>query len=167
MFLLSGCGSQNESQDGRAQVKNTAGISIPGPIRDAALPGDELTVRVLDGSNELKSQLVSRSAGTATIEFSVSSGVPYLFTIVFEFDDPDFGTQVLVQKTATESVTISNGERKEITFPPYVPEDYVDSDEDGVSNLDELSSDIIPRPDPDNSDCQLGISKVNDKCTLG
>jgi hypothetical protein len=165
ILLLSGCGSQDESQDDREHVKNTAGISIPGPIREAALPGDQLTVRIFDGSNELKSQTVSRSAGTATIEFQVSPG-DYVFTIVFEFNDPDFGTMQLVRKTADQSVHVESGARADFTFPAYVVADYVDSDGDGVSNLDELSSDIVPRPDPNNTDCQLGISKL-DSCTLG
>ncbi|MGD8941432.1 MAG: hypothetical protein PVJ72_18790, partial [Gammaproteobacteria bacterium] len=90
MPLLSGCGSQDDSHAGREQVKNTAGIPIPGAIRDAALPGDELTVRVLNGSNELKSQTVLRTDPNAIIEFQTSPG-DYVFTIVFEFNDPDFG----------------------------------------------------------------------------
>jgi hypothetical protein len=165
MLLLSGCGSQDESQKDREPVKNTAGISIPGPIRDAALPGDELTVRVFNGSNELKSQTVSRSAGTATIEFDVSPG-DYVFTIVFEFNDPDFGTMQLVRKTADQPVHVEAGATADFTFPAYVAADYVDSDGDGVSNLDELSSDLIPRPDPESAECQLGISILG-SCSLG
>ena len=145
--------------------KNTAGIPIPGAIRDAALPGDELTVRVLNGSKELKSQTVLRTDPNAIIEFQTSPG-DYVFTIVFEFDDPDFGTMELVRKTADQAVTVNSGATTDFTFSAYVDEDYVDSDGDGVSNLDELSSDLVPRPDPESTDCQLGNS-ILDSCTLG
>ena len=164
-LFLSGCGSQDDSQNDRPPVKNAAGIPIPEAIRQADLPGDELTVRVLEGSKELKSQTVSRSAGTVRIEFQAAPG-DHIFTIVFEFNDPDFGIQELVRKTADQAVTVKAGSETPLTFSAYVEADYVDSDGDGVSNLDELSSDLIPRPDPDDDRCQLGISKL-DSCKLG
>ncbi len=137
--VLSSCGgdSNNESSTEAPQLK----IFVPDGIRQSKLPdaGTLLAYLTLDNGSR---RTMTVGTDEATISLTEIPFGEHEFSVEFEFDSDDFGQNILLSR-ATQVVEIT-ASANSILFDSSSYDTSFDNDEDGRTNLEELSDNLNP-----------------------
>ena len=144
VFGIAACGPQDSQSNARPGDSNVS-VAMPESIVPSALPaGGTLSATVSSScvAGGAPQALTNDGSGNFTGTITGVATGNCTFTIVFLFQDPDFGQIELV--TASRTINVGGG----TNTLGFGQSDYVetDTDGDGVPNLDEL--DDTNRSDP-------------------
>lgn len=159
LSITSAC-SNDGSSSVTVQQQNTGTINMPVGINAANLPADGSLHAYIRVDDQARQELTVDLGGN-TISGSISgisNGIhTFVIEVVFTYDS---GTEVMLA-TASKQLDVSTGDNN-LTI---VSSDYVtnfDSDNDGLTNLEEINNGTPP-VDPA---CVLGTSMLG-SCSLG
>lgn len=170
IFTLNAC--SNDSNKNNAQDKVVVSdnkLSAPLPAQIADITTDNLEVGIaITGSDGVTTHVCNASnglvvdQGLGTFSCGNISLPPGNYTLVLEFTviDDVYGS-VIVAASSAISIEVIGGQTTEADFSTTTYT-YLDNDNDGVNNLDELYAGT----NPGDSACVLDES-VLDGCTLG
>jgi hypothetical protein len=137
LLLLSACSSGDSTLT--TQTENKDGVSIPSVVSEA-LPDDgtlSAYIRVDDGPR----QAMTINDGMASITLNGLTLGEHTITMEFEFvldSNPD---QPLLLASASRTMNVGSGQNPILTFTDYTTDgEGFDADNDGISNLAELSN---------------------------
>lgn len=161
---LSSC-EQKGSGEIEEQSISALNVAIPRSIVQAALPStgtlrvhlyiDSETTPIAENLN------VDISAPTVTLEARVNPG-NHNFTLKFSYNDPVFGGPWDLT-TASKSLNVIEHEANPLDFDsPYF---YLDTDNDGKTNLTELDESV--RTNPGDATCIFNKSVIGGVSTAG
>ena len=165
VFTLSAC-SDNTSPN-KLQIRDKVVVAndklyAPLPAQITELNSDNLIVAIGvngDPPQPCNNLEVDQVAGTFSCNISLPAG-SYSLVLQFTVNDDVYG-EVIVATSSAVDIDVASGQTTEADFSTATYT-YLDNDNDGVSNLDELYAGT----NPGDSTCILDTSQL-DGCTLG
>jgi hypothetical protein len=164
VLLLTACSGDNAHEQQNDVVKSDTRVALPAAIRGASLPttGGVLRARILVNGSEEDTKIMNVTDTDVTFILTLSPG-NYTFTVVFEYDDPEFDAQTwweLARATTSEPVTVEAGSSIQVPLPVYTKADF---DGDGVDNVTELDESVRTNPNScvlDSASSRLGACQL-------
>lgn len=148
LILLVGCSGSDSDQNNQNLGNNNQNVEkkivykVQNTISSQALDNSRLKAYLTIDDEVRQKMALSQSGEGFEVAFQVQIG-SHQFKIEFEYSEDDFGNTSIPLVSAVKEFTIKGGSNNELS---YLESDYVhfDSDEDGISNLKEVTSKSDP-----------------------
>lgn len=142
VFVLTACSNETNRDENTAQR-----ITLPVTAALKEITSGNLTIQVIVDEGEAGEQsfyiqnLIVTDTGITGDAFTLTAG-PHTLKLVYFIEDPDLGS-VEVAKTVVLNIDVVGGQSSDADFSGGTME-YLDADQDQISNLDELRRSTNP-----------------------